>query len=867
MKLQLSLILLSALLATASAKEGYHAYKETEAGPAFIRDSVNYKVVDAGVSLSDDIAGEIYYHINEGDYQAGAFFQTAAPGYIPQISSSTLTATQGSIIIQYGVSLNNAELGTKTNNVTDEIWGLPQIVICHSTFANTCMLQSNYCTIEDWQISDGSNNTVISLASSGGTFTEGTVAGSATIKTVGPVKFNGLSISAAMGIERIAGNEAQTPDAASEIVDIRNWELSGDGSMMLSNCGGTLTNGTVDGEKTITADAAVTLDGLILDDTEDVLHVIGKDDIVITTKGDTSFASEEGDGAGKLLLETCGKVTIGTNPGVGEEIHCLKGNVEVNFLEREQGSEDEYDLNVYCKMDSSFKVTAAGNLNAGSLLGTADIQAQRVYLSAFEGGPLGIEVEKSVTVKGDVNAETVNITQTGEKSLEEEQYVGITFQGSLVGTDKIELKGQSVTGTEKDALVSSNDCDIEALGDIDIKGKLQVGNNASIRAGGSMYFGGAEALEDSSPEDRLLFSAGSDMQFGGAVNLEHASFSAGSNITFGGTVSLKDASTIAAKETVTFSKGGTLRETTVSAPWVTIEQGLSASYFELLGGDTDKDCAQVSFNGTLKLDQGSRIVGDVEGDENPLYAHNVALDHSSVTGKLAKVEELKLVDASIGSAEEIGTLSSKGTSLISNQGDTLKVGSLNLEGGSLTVGPRHIIYENKAVEVVEKLTVHANTILNANLLLDDGACVTFATDAVVTLDGYGTITLMGDVDFILLDGQGVPPAYSRLMMDCVEDVLDADGWSVTSIWKQYSDRDVWYTDLYELGTQDGVHYTTNPGAAGATLSQLSLIYDASMAQNQNSTYGRLLIGYVPEPTTSTLSLLALAALAARRRRK
>lgn len=841
MKLQLSLILLSALLATASAKEGYHAYKETEAGPAFIRDSVNYKVVDAGVSLSDDMAGEIFYHINEGDYQAGAFFQTEAPGYIPQISSSTLTATQGSIIIQYGVSLNNAELGTKTNYVTDEIWGLPQIVICHSTFANTCKLQSNYCTIEDWQISDGSNNTVISLASSGGTFTEGTVAESATIETVGPVKFNGLSISAAMGIERIAGNGAQTPDAASEIVDIRNWELSGDGSMMLSNCGGTLTNGTVDGEKTITADAAVTLDGLILDDTEDVLNVIGKDDIVITTNGDTSFASEEGDGAGKLLLETCGKVTIGTNPGVGEEIHCLKGNVEISFVDKE--ADDNYDLNVYCKMEGSLKVAAAGNLNAGILLGTADIQAQRVYLSAFEGGPLDIKVEKSVTVNGNVNAETVNIKQTGEKALEEEQYVGISFQGSLV---------------------SSNDCDIEALGDIDIKGKLQVGNNASIRAGGSMYFGGAEALEDSSPADRLLFSAGSDMQFGGAVNLEHASFSAGSNITFGGTVSLKDTSTIAAKETVTFSKGGTLRETTVSAPKVTIEQGLSASYFELLGGDTDKDSAQVSFNGTLELNASSRIVGDVVGDENTLYAHNVALDHSTITGKLANVDELKLVDSTIGSAEEVDTLSSKGTSLISNQNGTLKVGSLNLEGGSLTVGPRHIIYENKDVEVVEKLAVHANTILNANLLLDDGACVTFATDAVVTLDGYGTITLMGDVDFILLDGQGVPPAYSRLMMDCVEDVLDADGWSVTSIWKQYSDRDVWYAALYELGTQDGVHYTTNPGAAGATLSQLSLIYDASMAQNQNSTYGRLLIGYVPEPSSSTLCLLALAALAARR---
>lgn len=841
MKLQLSLILLSALLATASAMEGYHAYKDTEAGPAFIRDSVNYKVVDAGVSLSDDMAGEIFYHINEGDYQAGAFFQTAAPGYIPQISSSTLAATQGSIIIQYGVSLNNAELGTKTNNVTDEIWGLPQIVICHSTFANTCMLQSNYCTIEDWQISDGSNNTVISLASSGGTFTDGTVDSIVTIESVGQVKFDRLSISDAMGIKHIAGNGAQTPDAASEIVDIRNWELSGDGSMMLSNCGGTLTNGTVDGEKTITADAAVTLDGLILDHEEDVLHVIGKDDIVITTNGDTSFASEEGDGAGKLLLETCGKVTIGTNPGVGEEIHCLKGNVEISFVDKE--ADDNYDLNVYCKMEGSLKVAAAGNLNAGILLGTADIQAQRVYLSAFEGGPLDIKVEKSVTVNGNVNAETVNIKQTGEKALEEEQYVGISFQGSLV---------------------SSNDCDIEALGDIDIKGKLQVGNNASIRAGGSMYFGGAEALEDSSPEDRLLFSAGSDMQFGGAVNLEHASFSAGSNITFGGTVSLKDASTIAAKETVTFSKGGTLRETTVSAPWVTIEQGLSASYFELFGGDTDKDSAQVSFNGTLELNASSRIVGDVVGDENTLYAHNVALEHSTITGKLAKVDELRLVDSTIGSAEDVDTLSSKGTSLISNQNGTLKVGSLNLEGGSLTVGPRHIIYENKDVEVVDKLTVTANTILNANLLLDDGACVTFATDAVVTLDGYGTITLMGDVDFILLGGQGVPPAYSRLMMDCVEDVLDADGWSVTSIWKQYSDRDVWYTDLYELGTQDGVHYTTNPGAAGATLSQLSLIYDASMAQNQNSTYGRLLIGYVPEPSSSTLCLLALAALAARR---
>lgn len=269
--------------------------------------------------------------------------------------------------------------------------------------------------------------------------------------------------------------------------------------------------------------------------------------------------------------------------------------------------------------------------------------------------------------------------------------------------------------------------------------------------------------------------------------------------------------------------------------------------------------------GSIILHAGANLAeSSLQGNVVSTTGADITLEHSTVTGTVDSARTLVLSDAAIGRAENISTLASSGASQIKEQGGELKVDTLILSGGSLTLGTPES--HNERV-ILNRLTVEASTVLNANLLLNKGGCVTFATDAVVTFNGYGTITLMGDVDFILLDGQGVPPAYSRLMMDCVQDVLDADGRSVTSIWKQYSDRDVWYTELYELGDPNGVHYTTNSNAAGATLSQLSLIYDAAMAQNNNATYGRLLIGNIPEPATGTLSLLALCALAARRRRK
>lgn len=68
MKLHLSLILLSALLATASAKEGYYAYVETDAATdAFIPDSTSYS------DVTEDVYDDHSYYPAEMTSENSAF--------------------------------------------------------------------------------------------------------------------------------------------------------------------------------------------------------------------------------------------------------------------------------------------------------------------------------------------------------------------------------------------------------------------------------------------------------------------------------------------------------------------------------------------------------------------------------------------------------------------------------------------------------------------------------------------------------------------------------------------------------------------------------------------------------------------------
>ncbi|MGN0865178.1 MAG: beta strand repeat-containing protein [Akkermansia sp.] len=221
----------------------------------------------------------------------------------------------------------------------------------------------------------------------------------------------------------------------------------------------------------------------------------------------------------------------------------------------------------------------------------------------------------------------------------------------------------------------------------------------------------------------------------------------------------------------------------------------------------------------------------------------------------------------------MGELENNGGTL-TLKGANAAIETMTLNGGTITLGSEE---SHNHTLSTNSLTLSADTTLNANLKLgvvdeDDSdsttatpttATVRIAKGASLTLGC--TITLADTVRFVVttpvsMDVVTTPvsmdPATWVTIADSVEDVLLSDG--TTSVtggsWKQMG-SDKWYTYLsYDEATST---YTT-----GADEGQWALVYDRTVANN-----GQLMILGVPEPTSATLSLLALVGLAARRRRR
>lgn len=719
MKPHLPLVIISALLPTASAKEGYYAYVETDAAwPAYISSSTPYLVLSAEryceedkeyVPASLDAGANAYCFTNNTlthnfDFAATAFFNTG-DSYV-QVFGHKLRATKGSIIMD-GIQLSASDLVTQSDGAVDTDFGLPQIAINNVLFAHGdySELESNYCTIQNWR----ADNYTVKLTKSGGTFTSGSVTGNVVIESAGAVKFDGLSI------------------------------------------GGSLT-------------------------------VKSSGTVFLSSKSGLSQL-----GQGTLKFESGQQITLGEDPGIGENIHVIQGNVVVDYTGVGGGAET-WDVDVKSKVEGSLTVTASnGRVNAGILSGTGNLEAKQIYLTSFSGSSLSMTAGKSVLLQGTTDA-SETVTVHGGQQAE------ITFQSDLQAGKVISLAGKTITGENDESDLSADSLVASAVGDISLAGGIQIS--------------GGKKSTISSTEGSVIFQGATD------------------------NTSLKNAD--------------------IHASTVTMK-GMTADHVQI-GGNTDADRAAVSYSDKLVLNQ-SAIKGDVKGTKDSCI---IQVMESRIDGVVSSAAELTLDSGTIEGAESVSTLASKGASQISGQED-VTVDSLSLGGGTLTVGTLES-HDNDLV--MQNLTVAAGTILNANMVLKDGATLEFAENAVVTLGC--TVTLLGNATFTtgvaVVESPAVPGV---VIMDSVEDVLDANRQSITLSWDKDASLPRWHKELYKVGDKT---YTTDASASGATLTNLSLVYERTYSDN-GPYNGRLFIAALPEPATGTLSLLALAALAARRRRK
>lgn len=740
--------------------------------------------------------------VEPGDYHAYMETDAATPAYI--LSSTPYTDLNKELYKdEVVVDDNNAY---RFNNF---------ITAANSAFTGTAFFNSKGASV--------------SIISSSLTATKGSMIIDGIQFDGGTVTANGVS-SETWGLPQIALANVKFLDSTNptkfdtNYCTFKNWEAVGGNAIELTTkSGATFTNGTVQGTTAISADKAVKLDGLSISNGA-TLTVDAADTAYLAAKPDHSDL-----GSGTLVINAGGKVKIGENPSTGEKIHTLTGNLAVNYT-GEGGGEGIWDVDVVGEMNGTLTVNATpGRVNAGILSGTGTITAKDIYLTSFNGSTLTLKANQNVMLKDSIEAEN-NLRVTRQEA--DGEFADISFEGSLKAANWMILEGNRITGGGSATVLAADHYLISAEDCVNIAGTFQGGKM-------NLYSEGAVTLG-------ALGDAGNPM---GYANI--SSSKAGAPVNIGSFTG----------ETLSASASGAVDITgnlaaTGEDMWSPSDS--SGKYAVVLEGTS------VSIGGSLTgSEKGKTYIESTGGD---ITISGALSSGASATlksaGDIAILGQAHLIDSTLSAnAVNIPSLISGGTNLIQIDPESrgMEMDTLCLEGGSLTLESAQE-NDDKDVVVKKTLAVSASTVLNANLVLNDGTRVTYAADAVLSLGG--SLTLMGDMDIVLWDGHATGPAT---LMQGVEELLDADGKSIELSWKQYSDQDVWYTELYEVRDAQGVHYSTN--AAGGSLSQLSLIYDRAMAANQEAAFGRLIVGSIPEPATGTLSLLALAALAARRRRR
>lgn len=451
-------------------------------------------------------------------------------------------------------------------------------------------------------------------------------------------------------------------------------------------------------------------------------------------------------------------------------------------------------------------------------------------------GPLAWDVDVKSKVEGSLTVTAANGRLnagilSGAGNLAAKQIYLTSFSGSslsLQAGESVMLKG-GVIAADTVSVAGGQLADITFQGDIQAGGRVTLAGKTIV----------GEDDESTLSAASLVASAAGDFSIAGGLKIS------------GG-----QQSTITSTEGRVIFQGATdktnLANTAIHASTVTMN-GMTADNVQITGATGDS-AAAVSYSDKLVLKNQSSIKGNVTGSTDSC----IILMESRVDGVVSNAAELTLDTGIIEGAESIFKLASKGTSQISNQNE-VTVDTLSLGGGTLTLGTP----ESHGNDLVmQNLTVAASTILNANMVLKDGAMLEFAENAVVTLGC--NVTLLGDATFTT--GVAVPetPAVAGVViLDSVEDVLDADGKSITLSWDQSAGMPRWHKELYKVGDKT---YTTDASAAGATLTNLSLVYERTYSDN-GPFNGTIRIAALPEPATGTLSLLALASLAARRRKR
>lgn len=394
----------------------------------------------------------------------------------------------------------------------------------------------------------------------------------------------------------------------------------------------------------------------------------------------------------------------------------------------------------------------------------------------------------------------------------------------------------------------------------EVKGKAEIEWQMVLQKGANVTFG--------SLNQTVMDNA--DLMEGATLKLGDTSSFAAREVTLH-----KNAAIVQEKGTLTMLGYLNMSESGASisgAEKLVVDHQLTLGEGAVIGCDLEAQRIETSGNAALK-NQNVRVKGDIvvggasltfnhvqaEVDRDLIVSRGkvVVENGSSVTvsdirrdlNPGGKLESVEVKDSTLTVKDMIYT------DLLSVQNGTVNLngsGPRSIENLSLNNARLQILTATGEVPetpydlVVQGLTVTGDSYMEGNLWIQDRSKVTFMNGAVLTMGC--SVVLGNELDLTLEGYDAENPADSIFyaFQDVEELKLWKSGDNIVTV-----EDGLWY-DLY--GTVNSINGKQITGAG-----QFYIGWDKET--------GRALFSTVPEPATATLSLLALAGLATRRRRK
>ena len=524
-------------------------------------------------------------------------------------------------------------------------------------------------------------------------------------------------------------------------------------------------------------------------------------------------------GTGSLSISNTGTTTATTT------LKTLKGSGSLSFT----GNEAERTLVISSLQEYTGSLSLTKGTGATSLAASAN--GDNNGLVNLKGVTLSNGADGWIKVKNPTNSSTSSL---GTVSLSGGSDLRIWNVGNtgITNISSLTVSGSATLGTYRDGTSYQGTVNIASLSsqgesaELTLKNASQTDDATVINLNGGTFTGTIK-LESDSHRGNGEDNRSRDLQ----VNLKNVNVAAGSIIAFQNP-STADGSTHDRSNFITLGVGvegakvAGLTGTTTNA--ATIKATAGTKSLEIITADG------ADYSTNAKVESSVNLVKSGEGKQ-------------TISGAVSTTGSVKVND---------GELALTGTSALSlNQlslfdttnatGGTLSVGSAN--GGTVSIGSAGSVVVGK------------DSVLNGNLTLGAGTALTlngYGDDAAATINGtlsLGSDMQLNGVEQLLADLNAQAVGENGLKSLKLFNVVSVDFGDVEATLAMAADALEEEQPLI-AGYDASKYFSSLDVGAYALIFQNSALYLQTTAP-------------IPEPTTATLSLLALTALAARRRRK